>query len=209
VIHQNIKDAYYLLLYPLSKVLRPIYRAHYKLARRKRDKTQIGCGPNYIEGFVNIDANLQRKVDYLLDVRCGLPFPDNSISFIYSCHMLEHLHITDAINLLKECRRVLTPDGYMRLTLPDFEFVFRILAGDEQCDFPRNFTSRQGQAINFLFCDGQHKYGFTKEIVQEVALQLGFSKVVTATADDSNIPNLQAIEPPGSFSVNIFKTINA
>ncbi len=206
MVHQNFKDVYYLLLFPLSKILRPLYRAHYKLKRKKPERTQIGCGPNYLPGFVNIDANFQRKVDYLLDVRCGLPFPDNSMKFIYSCHMLEHLHITEAIELLKECRRVLAADGYMRLTLPDFEYVFRILAGDDECDFPRQFTSRQGQAVNFLFCDGQHKYGFTKEMIEELAKGIGFASVVSANGHDQNIPELH--EPGGSFSVNIFKNLS-
>src|SRR5215475_8397740 len=144
VISQNIKDAYYMLLYPCSVVLRPLYRLHYSMSQNHRDKTQIGCGQHYLNGFVNIDANFQRRTDYLLDVRAGLPFPDSSMEFIYSCHMLEHLHVTEAIRLLKECHRVLKSEGYMRLTLPDFEFVFRILGGDEESSFPRRFRSRHG-----------------------------------------------------------------
>ena len=119
--------------------------------------------------------------------------------------MMEHLHITEAIDLLRECRRVLADEGYMRLTLPDFEYVLRILSGDGQSNFPRNFQSRHGQAINHLFCDGQHKYGFTKEVVEELALELGFSKIVSADIEDPNIANLPAMEPGGSFSVNLYK----
>ncbi len=205
MLHQNLKEVYYFVLYPLSKVLRPIYRAHYALARGKKDKVHIGCGPHYIKGFVNIDSNFQRKVDYLLDVRCGLPFPDNSMEFIFSSHMMEHLYINEAIELLRDCHRVLKSDGYMRLTLPDFEFAFRILAGDENSEFPRRFVSRQGQAVNFMFCDGQHKYGYTKEIIKELALELGFSSVAPAPDDEQNIPNVHELDPGGSFSVYLFK----
>jgi predicted SAM-dependent methyltransferase len=205
VIHQNIKDVYYLLLFPSSKVLRPFYRQHFRLFGAKRDRAHIGCGKNYLPGFVNLEANFQRKCDYLLDVRAGLPFPDESLVFLYSCHMLEHLHITESIALLKECYRVLKRDGYMRLTLPDFRFVLQILAGEESCDFPRSFKSLEGQAINHLFCDGQHKYGYSREVLEEIALPLGFSKVESANGNDENIPNLTEIEPGGSFSVNLFK----
>lgn len=205
VIHQNFKDVYYLLLFPCSKVLRPVYRAHYRLFGAGKVKAQIGCGKNYLKDFINIDANFQRKIDYLLDVRAGLPFPDGSMEFLYSCHMMEHLHVTEAINLLKECKRVLSPNGYMRLTLPDFEFITAILSGDQVCDFPRKFKSRQGQAINHLFCDGQHKYGYSKEVIEELAGEMGFSKVIAVGNEDANIPNLFEIEPGGSFSVNIFR----
>jgi predicted SAM-dependent methyltransferase len=157
-----------------------------------------------LDSFINIDANPQRKVDYLLDARVGLPFPDNSIELIYSCHMLEHVHVTEAIEMLKEWRRVLTPSGYARLTLPDFEYIFEILKGQE-VGFPRRFISRQGQAINFLFCDGQHKYAYCRELIEELALSVGFSRVEPVGQEDQNVPRLKEIEPGGSFSVNLHK----
>lgn len=204
MIHQNTKDIYYVLFYPVSKVLRPLYQLHYKSFGAKR-RAQIGSGLHYMQDFVNIDANFRRKTDYLLDVRAGLPFPDNSIEFIYSCHMLEHLYIDEAVNLLRECKRVLTDAGYVRLTLPDFEYALQILEGQATSDFPRRFTSRHGQAINHMFCDGQHRYAFSQEVIQEMAAELGFSAVERASGTDVNISNLKDIEPGGSFSVNIFK----
>ena len=206
MIHQRAKDVYFALMYPCSKVLRPLYQVHYRLFRTACVKTQIGSGTNYLEGFVNIDANFQRRVDYLLDVRAGLPFPDSSMEFVYSCHMLEHLHVTEAISLLREFRRVLAPSGYIRLTLPDFEFIFQILEGRDLSEFPRRFMSRHGQAINFLFCDGQHRYAYSLDLLRELAGDVGFSRVEPADHHrDKHIPNLDAIEPGGSFSVNIFK----
>src|SRR6185437_10267652 len=52
----------------------------------------LGCGPKYLPGFVNIDANPMHKTDILLDIRCGLPFASNSVDSIYSTHMIEHLY---------------------------------------------------------------------------------------------------------------------
>lgn len=168
---------------------------------------QVGCEKNYINGFVNIDGNISRKVDYLLDVRVGLPFPDDAINIIYSCHMLEHVHIDEAINILNEWYRVLSPTGYIRLTLPGFNFIGEILAGREKYGFPRSFQSHSGQAVNFLFCDGQHKYAYTKEMIDEIAEAIGFDYVEDAVIDcDKNIAVGSLYEPPGSFSVNIYKS---
>ncbi len=205
MIHQKIKESYYVLAYPASRLLRPVYKLHYRTFRSDNLKLHIGSGLHYLDGFINIDANFQHKVDYLLDVRVGLPFPDNSLSFIFSSHTMEHLYVDEAIKLLEECRRVLKPSGYMRLTLPDFEFALRIVSGQEASDYPRHFDSRLGQAINFLFCDGQHKYAYTKEIMYELGPQAGFSSVEVAPSEDPNVLNLQAIDPGGSFSVNLFK----
>lgn len=77
-------------------------------------------------GWVNIDvgdldAFAQRHgFNYRrLDVTQGLPYADRSVSMIFSSHMLEHLSPSDGLNLLRECRRVLAPDGLVRLVLPD------------------------------------------------------------------------------------------
>src|SRR5438105_3780484 len=113
LIPQSIKDAYYGILFPLSKALRPIYRLHHTRRNGRVRRVQLGCGPKYLDGFINIDGNFQRRVDYLMDIRAGLPFDDDSIEFIYSCHTLEHLFITDALTVLGECRRVLRPYGVL------------------------------------------------------------------------------------------------
>jgi len=203
MIKQGIKDAYYSVLRPASFLLKPVYSL--KFSRRPKPlRVHVGCGKNYLNGFINIDGNAMRKVDCVLDVRVGLPFADDSVSFIYSCHMLEHLQIYDAMKVLREWKRVLEPGGHARLTLPDFTHVFQIMAGEAACDFPRPFRSREGQAINFLFCDSQHKYGYSFDLVKELAADLGFDRV--ERADVGYDPLLGSIdEPGGSFVANLYK----
>lgn len=204
MIRQGIKDAYYTGFYLVSRLLKRLYGLHYRRFRSGVRQVQVGCGRNYLPGFINIDGNFQRRVDYLLDVRSGLPFPDESIDFLYSCHMLEHVYVYEAIDILREWRRVLSPKGRVRLTLPDFGHVFEILEGRESTRFPRPFASRRGMAINWLFCDGQHKYAYTAEVVEELARQAGFARVESVPVDrDERLPRLQ--EPPGSFSVSLYK----
>jgi predicted SAM-dependent methyltransferase len=204
LIRQSIKDAYYGILLPASRALRPIYRFHYGRRKGALRNVQLGCGSKYLDGFINIDGNFQRRVDYLMDIRAGLPFPDDSIEFIYSCHALEHLFVTDAMDVLRECRRVLTADGFLRLTLPDFLHAQRILRGEQTSSFPRSFVSREGQAINFLFCDGQHKFAYSPEVIREIAESIGFRRVEPATVGIiDRVGPLE--EPAGSFAVNLYK----
>ena len=204
MIHQNIKDIYYLLLYPISLILKHCYKIHYIVFRKRLTKVHIGCGKNYFPGFLNIDGNFERKVDYLLDVRVGLPFPNESIDFIYSCHMLEHVHVTKAISILKEWHRVLKPSGHIRLTLPDFSYAIKIAKKQAQHKTYRSFDSPLGQAVDFLFCDGQHKYAYTADTIEELASQTGFSRITLADKVERNIPTALN-EPVGSFSVNLYK----
>ena len=154
MISQSVKDAYYALVLPLSRVLRPIYAVHHRVRHPAIRRVHVGCGSNYMEGFVNIDGNLQQRVDYFLDVRAGLPFADSSIDFIYSCHMLEHVYLYDAIAILKDWLRVLRPDGYVRLVLPDFAYSLQIAQGKIECTFPRSFEIRPLRQLTSCFATG-------------------------------------------------------
>ncbi|MCI4664407.1 MAG: methyltransferase domain-containing protein [Neomegalonema sp.] len=48
-----------------------------------------------------------------------LPYGDNTVSLIYCSHTLEHLETPRALHFLRECARVLGPNGVLRLALPN------------------------------------------------------------------------------------------
>lgn len=79
-------------------------------------KIDIGCGEKHLDGFVGIDI-IDFGQKYVLDVRDGLPFEDNSIKEVRSEHFLEHLDNQEAINLLNEVWRVL--DGEFHVVVPN------------------------------------------------------------------------------------------
>jgi ubiquinone/menaquinone biosynthesis C-methylase UbiE len=57
------------------------------------------------------------------DLRRPLPFSDQSAQTIYASHLLEHLYYNEAQRLLKECLRVLKPEGVLRLVVPDLQSI--------------------------------------------------------------------------------------
>ncbi len=115
------------------------------------DKLHLGCGLTTPRSWINLDGSwnawfakhprLRRAIravpilpssqldipwspDILIhDVRKGLPFPDNSLSAIYSSHFLEHLYMREADALLEECFRVLRPGGVIRMVVPDLRAI--------------------------------------------------------------------------------------
>lgn len=54
-----------------------------------------------------------------LDIRNGIPWGTGDVSLIYCGHMLEHLSYKEGLTFLRDCRRVMKPDGAMRLIVPD------------------------------------------------------------------------------------------
>lgn len=53
------------------------------------------------------------------DARKPLPFENGTVDMMYHCHFLEHLDYRAGMTFLRECARVIKPDGVMRIILPD------------------------------------------------------------------------------------------
>jgi len=115
----NIERAYGTTLCYSRKKLEPKRIAEEKakkFLKLKPLKLNLGCGPNKLVGFVNIDKQKEVNPDLVWNVEEGLPFPDNSVDLIYSNHFLEH--IDNFIGLMRECWRVLKPNGLFEATVP-------------------------------------------------------------------------------------------
>jgi prepilin-type processing-associated H-X9-DG protein len=175
---QQIKDALFAVnrvaVLPNSLLWRARLRAQ---KGRGSLSVHLGCGDHYIQGMINCDGNVLRKIDHWLDLRLPLPFPDASARVVYSSHTLEHLYPEEALKLLREVRRILAPEGVARIGVPDVSYFFRIARGEATSPWPRRFAHPVGQAVNYLFCDGQHRYAYDANILTDFAGQAGFSDV--------------------------------
>lgn len=93
-------------------------------ASHEEKKLQIGSGENNLmEGWLNTDLICRNKRVAFLDAGEKFPFPQNTFQFIYSEHIFEHLTFHQALNMLKECYRVLKPGGVLRMATPNFDFL--------------------------------------------------------------------------------------
>jgi SAM-dependent methyltransferase len=85
-------------------------------------KLNLGPGSNWKRpGWTAMDC--YKKCDVNIDFRKKGPFPfeDNTISIIFTSHMLEHMDNESGINIANECYRVLKPGGILRVVVPDLE----------------------------------------------------------------------------------------
>lgn len=83
-------------------------------------KLHLGCGKkDFGDEWIHIDGADYphiKKHDIV-----NLSFEDDSVDVIYACHVLEYFDWNEAENkILKEWRRVLKPNGIIRLAVPDF-----------------------------------------------------------------------------------------
>lgn len=85
-------------------------------------KLDVGCGfkkRNDTPGWIGVDQDPNSEADIVCDIEKGLPFPDNSIDFIYNSHVLEH--INNLMYVMDEFWRVLKKDGLVEIEVPHYQ----------------------------------------------------------------------------------------
>ncbi len=88
-------------------------------------KLNLGCGGRFREGWVNVNFTSTGPGVIAANLGKGIPFPDESFDVVYHSHVLEHFQKSAAADFLKECHRVLRPNGVIRIVVPDLEGITR------------------------------------------------------------------------------------
>lgn len=125
-------------------------------------KYNLGCGVNYIEGFININAgwnvllskvpwikkplfklglipegmlsNLDKRIRYGCIPQALRKIKSGSADRVCSSALLEHLTKDNALLMLSESFRILCPNGLMRIVAPDTVLVAKLyLENTETC----------------------------------------------------------------------------
>jgi len=89
-------------------------------------KINMGCGwRNFGKEWIHIDGGKYDHLDY--DNIMNLQnFDDNSVDLIYSSHVIEYFDREEVLELLTEWKRVLKPEGVLRLAVPNFEAMCKL-----------------------------------------------------------------------------------
>jgi predicted SAM-dependent methyltransferase len=123
-----------------------------------RRKINVGSYTTmFHHGWTNIDvhdlagwANNYRYGYERRDATQGFDYGTGSVDCIFCSHCLEHLSYKDGLQLLKEFRRVIRPDGALRLLVPDAGLLMKLYAaavcgreesGDGYLGIPREAPS--------------------------------------------------------------------
>jgi predicted SAM-dependent methyltransferase len=169
----------------------PRHRAAVRKARRHNHhgeiKLQLGSGSQPKQGWINIDL-FAPTADLALDVREDLPFPDNSVTLIYSEHLFEHLlYPTDARHVLREALRILRPGATISLVVPDCGNALLAYARRDESFFTehdhlRSYLREEHPTlmhhVNYCFRqDELHRYGYDAETLGQVMRDAGFRDV--------------------------------
>lgn len=149
----------------------------------------IGSGMERLEGWINIDLQALPEVDLMLDVTRGLPF--EGVRAIYAEHFLEHLSIDDGLRFLRSARRALGPEGHLRLSTPNLDWVWsRVYSpgseGEEKI--------LRGLHANRSFYGWQHRFLWNRELLGQALEACGFGNLTWHRHGQSELPLFVDIE---------------
>ncbi len=123
------------------------------------------------------------------DVRYPLPFDDNSVDYVYSSHLLEHLFHKDALRLLNEIHRVLKPGGWARICVPDLAHAIALFA-----------DGKTERALEFFFTTcgagqfNRHQYMYDSGLLGSALRASGFAEVVRRGFQQGQVPDIDVLD---------------
>lgn len=187
-------------------------------------KVNLGCGKDAVEAWVNIDNSLKvllashPLLKWMLfklkiisetvykenwsknikrhDVRKGLPFADESVDYVYSSHLLEHLFRKEARELCHEIHRILKPNGIFRVVVPDLKLAAQKYIEKDEFFFEKQSGAIANQFMSYNMFHDFHKWAYDSESLKYLLEEAGFdkSKIYERDYRQGNCPDLEKIE---------------
>lgn len=162
-------------------------------------KLNLGSGDVPLDGYRNLDAKTRDKL-YPLAICQGEKRPitgdpyydreelvDNSADEIRASHVLEHFPHYQTLSVLKEWVRVLKPGGWLKIAVPDFDWIW----GQR-----KERTNVSPELLEMYLFGGQvddndyHKALFTNKKLYELLQSVGLTNIQTWTSEIQDCASL-------------------
>lgn len=191
------------------------YLSHGHLARRRtlrrylaetdQPRLHIGAGPVSIPGWLDTDVV---SGHVYLDLGRRLPFRDGTFSFVFGEHIIEHLDENTGFALMGELRRVLRPNGVLRLTTPELPKIISlyedrnpVITREDYGKWMDQITGRPNrrpaQILNNFMREWGHRFIYDEEELTAKLLAAGFVDVERVEFGRSSHAQLQGLERHG------------
>ncbi|HEX7136487.1 MAG TPA: hypothetical protein VF219_01500 [Vicinamibacterales bacterium] len=199
----------------------PSWRTRLRLVRsRSGVLLNVACGPQVLDGFVNIDL-LPALPDVLAwDCRRSVPVGDGAAKGIRAEQFVEHLETREELPaFLRDCRRALAPGGVLRIIVPDGERYLRAYCADDNAGFrdlavpdpfPADLPTRM-DVVNHVFHQWhEHRWAYDFDTLAHRLADAGFTWVVRSGYRQSLLPELandREVHAPYSLYVEAVKEV--
>jgi predicted SAM-dependent methyltransferase len=196
-------------------------------------KLQIGAGG--AKGFtdwLNTDIEPAAGEAYL-DATKRFPFPDGSLSYIFSEQLFEHLSYHDGLSMLRECHRTLKPGGRLRMATPNLlqyiqlfraakddamrEYLKTKMAMDYYAEPIPQTISPECAVLNYEMRSWGHQFVYDPPTLRESLERAGFRSIqefAPGESDDAVLAGLEirhkaALHVMNDYETMVFQAVRA
>ncbi len=141
-------------------------------------RVDLGCGDNKIEGFDGLDLRPLPGVKYIADVR-NLPFDNASVDELAARHVIEHFTKDEAMDILREWRRVLKPGAPITIWCPNLLYI-----AEQYLQLPdkEKNPERKYHLLGWLYGEqnypgNYHYFAYDWWLLSEFLLKAGFERI--------------------------------
>jgi SAM-dependent methyltransferase len=89
-------------------------------------RINFGSGTFRLEGWINVDLDVSTHPDVVADLVRAVPFATGAVDFIFTEDLIAYLGLPGLRVFLRECRRIIKPQGAMRVLTPDLARLARM-----------------------------------------------------------------------------------
>jgi predicted SAM-dependent methyltransferase len=148
-------------------------------------RLNIGSGFKPIAGWTNMDL-AGASVDLTWNLKRGIPFPDATVTAIYSEHLYEHLPIDAGLAVARDAVRALRPGGVFRVAVPDAGLLLRSYAGTDDEEWALSRPTRM-QSVMSLFYENGHTTMYDEQLLTVLCELAGLTDVTARQFGESAI----------------------
>jgi SAM-dependent methyltransferase len=157
----------------------------------------LGCGypgagrvPAFFGDWqeLRVDADAAVQPDLVADLTNLTAIRSGTINAVWASHCIEHLYLHDVATALAEIHRILTPDGFAVLLVPDIQTVAQHIVDDKILEPLYESPAGPIAPYDILFGFGReiakgrtfmaHRSGFTPTVLGQCLAGAGFGGFV-------------------------------
>jgi predicted SAM-dependent methyltransferase len=156
-------------------------------------KLNLGSFTHMFHGWRNLDRiDLSGWADQngyrftQCDITDGLPYDDQIVDLIFLSHVLEHFDYAVGQQLLRECWRVLKPDGVLRIAVPNANKLIALYNDDQLSTLTEICGNDLADAesivmLHELLYGGDHRAIYNARALVRMLRDVGFARVESSS----------------------------
>jgi len=164
-------------------------------------KINLGSGHWKLDGWVNVDIDIASQPDVCADLAAGLPFAGGVARLMHTEDFIDQLTLENAAAFLRECHRILSPGGVLRVLTPDLRKLAELYLDDPDrlkylwtsfVGVPLSLGT-EGEIFNLGMRFAGHTFLYDESTFKTLASRCGF-EARRVGFQQSEVPELRGLD---------------